>query len=298
MRRTVRHRSQEFEAYKAHRPPIDPQLTAQHAPARDIVAAFGIQSARSRGYEADDLIGTLATQGKAKGYHVIILTGDSDQLQLVNDGVHVQITQRGVSEVKVYDAAAVRERYGIGPGQIADFKALVGDTSDNIPGVPGIGDKTASALLQKFGTLETLLAAVEKQDPFVTPPKAKAALEANLEQARFSKQLATIVCDVPMRISPSSPTRQRRRTGSACALCSTTWSSRSLAGPHSPHCADGERHGRQRRRGTRHAGSHVQRGRYCHPVAGRVGGRPGRVRKSGTAGIRTKRTARCPCAPD
>jgi DNA polymerase-1 len=210
------HRSQAFEAYKAHRPPIDPQLQAQQAPAREIVAAFGIQSVEEPGFEADDLIGTLAVEGKAKGYQVIILTGDSDQLQLVNDKVHVQITQRGVSEVKVYDADAVRERYGIGPEQIADFKALTGDSSDNIPGVPGIGDKTASALLQKFGTLDALLAAVEKNvekqdekhDPPITPPKAKAALEANLEQARFSKQLATIVCDVPMKdftIKPYAP---------------------------------------------------------------------------------------------
>ena len=203
------HRSQAFEAYKAHRPPIDPQLQAQQAPARDIVAAFGIQSVEEPGFEADDLIGTLAVDGKAKGYQVIILTGDSDQLQLVNDKVHVQITQRGVSEVKVYDDGAVRERYGIGPSQIADFKALTGDSSDNIPGVPGIGDKTASALLQKFGTLDALLAAVEKNDATVTPPKAKASLEANLEQARFSKQLATIVCDVPMKdfaIQPYAPT--------------------------------------------------------------------------------------------
>ncbi len=202
------HRSQAFEAYKAHRPAIDPQLTAQQQPARDIVAAFGIQSAEQPGYEADDLIGTLSVRGRQEGYKVIILTGDSDQFQLVNDDVHVQITQKGVSEVKVYDAATVRERYGIGPEAIADFKALTGDTSDNIPGVPGIGDKTASALLQQFGTLDALLAAVEAGDANIKPPKAKASLEANIEQARFSKQLATIVCDVPMEftIQPYAPT--------------------------------------------------------------------------------------------
>ncbi len=94
------HRSQEFEAYKAHRPPTDPQLVAQQPMAREMVAAFGIQSAELPGYEADDLIGTLAVRGREQGYKVIILTGDSDQLQLVNDDVHVQITQRGVSEVK------------------------------------------------------------------------------------------------------------------------------------------------------------------------------------------------------
>ena len=197
-------RRQEFEAYKAHRPDTDPQLIAQMPVARDLVAAFGVQSAELPGYEADDLIGTLATRGKEQGYGVIILTGDSDQLQLVNDSVHVQITQRGVSEVKVYDAATVRERYGIGPERIADYKALVGDTSDNIPGVPGIGDKTASALLQKFDSLENLLEHLDD----VAPPKAKSALEANLEQAKFSKRLATIICDAPLdfEIQPYAPT--------------------------------------------------------------------------------------------
>ncbi len=197
-------RRQEYKAYKAHRPEVDAQLVAQMPMARDLVAAFGIASAEVPGYEADDLIGTLACKGTREGYAVTILTGDSDQLQLVGDGVKVQMTQRGVSEVKTYDADAVRERYGIGPEQIADWKALVGDTSDNIPGVPGIGEKTATALLQQWGTLENLLAHVAE----VTPPKARAALEANLEQARISKKLATIVCDVPadLPIRPYQPT--------------------------------------------------------------------------------------------
>ncbi len=204
------HRSVAFEEYKAHRPPIDPQLSAQQPVAREIVAAFGIQSAEQPGYEADDLIGTLCVQGVRDGYHVIVLTGDSDTLQLVTDHVHVQITQRGVSEVKTYDADAVRERYGIGPECIADFKALTGDSSDNIPGVPGIGDKTASALLQKFGSLEKLLQVVEAGGEGIAPPKAKAALEANVEQARFSRKLATIVCDAPMQftIQPYAPTEE------------------------------------------------------------------------------------------
>ena len=161
------------------------------------MAAFGIQSVEAglRGRRSDRHTGV---DGQAKGYKVIILTGNSDQLQLVNEEVHVQITQNGVSEVKVYDADAVRERYGIGPERIADFKALTGDTTDNIPGVPGIGDKTASALLQKFETLDDLL---EQWKAEVTPPKARAALEANVEQARLSKKLATIVCDVPMEFT-------------------------------------------------------------------------------------------------
>ncbi len=202
-------RSQEFAAYKAHRPEVDPQLKAQMPVARELVEAFAIQSAEVGGYEADDLIGTLATQGAREGYAVTILTGDSDQLQLVGDGVTVQMTMRGVTDVKVYDADAVRERYGLGPERIPDWKALVGDTSDNIPGVPGIGDKTATALLQKWETLENLLEHVAE----VTPPRARAALEANIEQARLSKKLATIVCDVPIEfaIRPYAPTDEDRQ---------------------------------------------------------------------------------------
>lgn len=197
-------RSKEFDAYKAHRSEPDPQLRAQMPEARRIVAAMGIQSAELPGYEADDLIGTIARLGVAHGYSVTILTGDSDQLQLVRDGIKVQMTLRGVSEVKEYDADAVRERYGIGPEQIPDWKALVGDTSDNIPGVPGIGDKTATTLLQRWHTIENLLAHVEE----VTPPKARAALEANIGQPPISKRLATIVCDAPLEFSlkPYAPT--------------------------------------------------------------------------------------------
>lgn len=202
-------RSQEFAAYKAHRPEVDPQLKAQMPVARELVEAFAIQSAEVGGYEADDLIGTLANQGAREGYAVTILTGDSDQLQLVGEGISVQMTMRGVTDVKVYDAEAVRERYGIGPERIPDWKALVGDTSDNIPGVPGIGDKTATTLLQKWETLENLLDHVAE----VTPTKARTALEANIEQARLSKKLATIVCDVPVEfaIRPYAPTDEDRR---------------------------------------------------------------------------------------
>ena len=202
-------RSQEFAAYKAHRPDVDPQLKAQMPVARELVEAFAIQSEEVGGYEADDLIGTLAVQGAREGYAVTILTGDTDQLQLVGENITVQMTQRGVTEVKVYDAEAVRERYGIGPERIPDWKALVGDTSDNIPGVPGIGDKTAKALLQKWETLENLLEHVAE----VLPLKAGAALETGAEQARLSKKLATIVCNVPVdfAIRPYAPTDEDRQ---------------------------------------------------------------------------------------
>lgn len=198
------HRSQAFPQYKAHRPDAPNDLKQQMQGARELVQAFGIHAAEVDGYEADDLIGTFAKKGDREGWNVVIVTGDSDQLQLVGGNVIVQMTQRGVTEVKIYDTAAVMERYGIPPERIPDYKALVGDTSDNIPGVPGIGDKTATALLQKWGDLDNLLAHVEE----VTPPKAKAALEANLEQAKFSRELATIHCEVPgdLEIIPYTPT--------------------------------------------------------------------------------------------
>ena len=196
-------RSQEFTDYKAHRPEADPLLKAQIPTAREMVREFGIPAVELAGYEADDLIGTLAARGSEFGYHVIIITGDSDQLQLVTPKVDVQITMRGVSERKSYDAEAVRERYGVSPEQIADFKALTGDVSDNIPGVPGIGEKTAAALLQQFGTVENLLENLDQ----VKPPRAQKSLMENIQTAKLCKRLATIVCDVPIefQFQPYSP---------------------------------------------------------------------------------------------
>ena len=198
------HRKAAFDDYKAHRAETPSDLMAQMFPARDLMADFGIQSAELGGYEADDLVGTLAFRGLKEGYQVEIITGDSDQLQLVKPGITVQITQKGVSEVKRYDHDVVVERYGIAPDRIPDWKGLVGDTSDNIPGVPGIGDKTATALLQKFDTVEGIYERIEE----VTPPRIKGILEANKESALFSKELATIVCDAPFEaeIQPYNPT--------------------------------------------------------------------------------------------
>ncbi len=204
---TLRH--QEFEAYKAHRPNADPRLVEQMPTARELVTAMGIQSAEAAGYEADDLIGTLAFRGREQGYEVTIYTGDSDQLQLVGGPVRVRMTRRGVSEVTDYDAEAVRARYGVGPDQIADFKALTGDTSDNIPGVPGIGEKTAAALLQKFDTLENLLTRLEE----VTPPRIRELLLLHSEQARASRSLTSIVCnaDFSLALQPYLFTDENRQ---------------------------------------------------------------------------------------
>lgn len=199
-------RREQFHTYKAHRPEPDPTLRAQMPLAREVVQAFGIQSAEAPGYEADDLIGTLAARGARDGYQVVILTGDTDELQLVGDGVTVQMTQRGVSEVKVFDYDAVRKRYGIEPNRIPDWKAIVGDTSDNIAGVAGIGEKGATALLQQWGNLESVLDHVEQ----IANPKHRDALRQAAAQARDSKHLATIICDAPvdLEIRPYAPTEE------------------------------------------------------------------------------------------
>ncbi|MBM3495140.1 MAG: DNA polymerase I, partial [Armatimonadetes bacterium] len=141
-----------FDAYKANRPETDPDLKAQFDVARRMVEAFNVPSAEIRGYEADDLIGTLARIGSRDGYRVIVVTGDSDQLQLVDETVRVRMTARGVSETLDYDAERVRAKYGVGPEQIADYKALVGDKSDNVPGVSGVGAVTAARLLNQWGS--------------------------------------------------------------------------------------------------------------------------------------------------
>jgi DNA polymerase-1 len=187
-------RDEKFEAYKAHRPPVADDLIAQFAVARQVVEAFGIQAAEVPGFEADDLIGTLTKRGVKEGYQVVIVTGDSDQLQLVGEGVVVRMTRTGVTDTDLYTPERVREKYGIGPEQMADYKALVGDTSDNVPGVPGIGKVTAAKLLQQWGSLENLLAHVED----LPPGKIKESLKSNLDLARLCLDLVTIHCEVPI----------------------------------------------------------------------------------------------------
>lgn len=194
---TFRH--DEFAAYKAQRPSMPDQLRPQIAWCRDIIAALNIPSVEVPRYEADDVIGALSVRAEAQGMDVIILTGDLDALQLVTDHVRVFASRRGITDTMIYDVAAVHERYGFEPPLIVDFKALQGDTSDNIPGVPGIGAKTAMALIQEHGPLENVLAAV----PAMKEGRVKRALTEYEQQARDSKRMATIVreLDVPLDIA-------------------------------------------------------------------------------------------------
>ena len=183
-----------FPDYKATREKMPDELAAQLTTAREVLAAMHIPMYELEGYEADDIIGTLAARAERAGHQVLVVTGDLDELQLVSPKVSVMVTRRGVSDTKVYDLEAVEKRYGVGPQRLPDYRALRGDSSDNIPGVPGIGEKTAAQLVKRFGSLEQVL---ERADE-VTPSRVAAALEAHAELARRSRELSVIVRDLPV----------------------------------------------------------------------------------------------------
>ena len=192
---TFRHR--QFEAYKAQRPAMPDPLRPQLVRYEQLVRALRIPIYGAEGYEADDVIGTLARQAveSQPDLSVIIVTGDRDALQLVDERVTVLITRKGIREVERFTPQHVREVFGIEPRQMVDLKGLVGDPSDNIPGVPGIGEKTATGLLQRYPDLEAILAHRES-----LPPRLARALEQFADQARLSRHLATIVTTVPVTL--------------------------------------------------------------------------------------------------
>ena len=182
--------------YKAHRKPTPDLLKAQQPYFEPIVEAFGYRNLRVPGMEADDVIGTLATMAEAGGHAVCVVSTDRDAFQLASDKVCIMMTPRGVADVVVYTPDRIRARYGIGPELIPDFIGLKGDTSDNIPGVPGIGEKTAAELLAQFGQLEDVYGALDK----VSGEKRRASLAEHEEDARTSKLLATIKRDLPLDV--------------------------------------------------------------------------------------------------
>jgi DNA polymerase-1 len=187
-------RDLEFAEYKGKRPPTADDLIPQIIAARKLFPKFGIRTFEKAGFEADDLIGTLACKfADAKDIRVEILTGDRDTLQLVRgEKVVVRTPSKGVSETFTYNDKAIREKYGLEPNQMIDYKALVGDTSDNIKGVPGIGPSTAIKILQKYGTIEKALLAADD--------KLTAKLRAGEKEAAMSKWLVTLKCDIPVPI--------------------------------------------------------------------------------------------------
>ena len=191
--RTFRHDA--FPEYKAQRPQMAEDLRPQFARVRQIVDAFRFPIFEMDGYEADDLIGTLAVQAASLQLSVLIVTGDTDTLQLVRPGIQVLATKRGISDTVTYDEAAVRERYGLEPAQLTDLRGLRGDPSDNLPQIPGIGDKTAVLILQQFGSVEGAFAHLEEMDT-----KLRAKLTGHYDQAMLNKRLATIVSDLPVTL--------------------------------------------------------------------------------------------------
>ncbi|MBP5274316.1 MAG: DNA polymerase I [Abditibacteriota bacterium] len=189
---TFRHKA--YPEYKAQRKPPEDALVMQMQPARDILRAFGITVSELEGYEGDDIIGTLSVMGAASGMETHIYSGDLDTLQLVNGQVKVYHTVKGVSDMAVYDEERIKERYGIGAGQVVDFKGLKGDSSDNIPGVPGVGDKTAAKLICDYGSIAGLYENID----LLKKGKLKDSLIENRDKAYLSRSLAEINTEVPL----------------------------------------------------------------------------------------------------
>ena len=189
---TFRH--QEFADYKSTRARMPDELRAQIPRLREVIAAFNIPIFEIQGFEADDLLGTLATQAAAREVYTVLCSGDRDLFQLVGPRIVVRYTPGGPHPKTVlYDEATLRARYGLAPAQLVDFKALTGDKSDNLPGVPGVGEKTAIQLVHEFGSIEGLYARLSE----VKPPRLQEALAQHREQVFRNKRLATIVAQVP-----------------------------------------------------------------------------------------------------
>ena len=191
------YRHERFPAYKAQRPSMPDELRSQVPIVRDLVAALGLPLLEATGYEADDVIGTIATAAERDGWEVHIVSGDLDMLQLVTKKVHLMHTAKGGADAIVeYDPERVFARYGLTPEQMVDFKSLKGDSSDNIPGVPGVGEKTASKLIASFGSLEQLYARLDE----VEPVRIRESLAANRDAAFAGQGLMTIDRDAPLTL--------------------------------------------------------------------------------------------------
>jgi len=205
-------RELEYADYKAQRPPRPDLLSEQWPHLWPLAEAFGFHNVKVEGWEADDVIATLVRQAREAEIPVMVVSGDRDVYQVIEEGVRVMTTSRGVTETKIYDREGVIERYGVPPELVTDLIGLKGDTSDNIPGVPGIGDKTAAQLLKEFGSLEAVLGSVDK----ISGPKRKQNLTEHADDARVSKQLAILKDDVEVpidvsEIARSTPDRSRLR---------------------------------------------------------------------------------------
>jgi DNA polymerase-1 len=186
-------RNEIYREYKAHRKPTPRELSEQFPLVKEVVKAMGICVIEEAGYEADDIIGTLSLRAEQAGHDVIIVTGDKDALQLISAHTKIMLTKKGISDMEVFDRQAFIEKYGIESGRQIDLKGLMGDSSDNIPGVPGIGEKTALKLLGEYDCIETVLRNIDK----IPGKKLQENLRQNSEMAILSKKLATIIRDMP-----------------------------------------------------------------------------------------------------
>ncbi|GGM26724.1 DNA polymerase I [Paraliobacillus quinghaiensis] len=191
---TFRHKT--YQEYKGGRQKTPPELSEQFPLVKELLDASSIKHYELSNYEADDIIGTLAKIGEREAFDVRVISGDKDLLQLVSDNIQVQLTKKGLSDIDVYTPDFMKEKMEVDPNQIIDMKALMGDSSDNIPGVPGIGQKTAVKLLKQFNTLEKVFENVEE----VSGKKLKEKLQNHQDDAYMSKQLVTINCDSPIEI--------------------------------------------------------------------------------------------------
>ncbi|MFL0194747.1 DNA polymerase I [Clostridium sp. WILCCON 0269] len=195
---TFRH--DKYSEYKAGRKKMPPELSQQFPIVKEILNLLSINIFEIDGFEADDLMGTLSTFAENQGIEVYVITGDRDALQLATDSVKIVITKKGITQKEIYDRNRMIDEYGVTPTQFIDVKGLMGDTSDNIPGVPGIGEKTAFKLIREYKSIENVFQNIDS----IKGKKLKENLENYMEQAVFSKRLATIVTDVPIEIDLQS----------------------------------------------------------------------------------------------
>ncbi|HEY2988516.1 MAG TPA: DNA polymerase I [Candidatus Binatia bacterium] len=186
-----------YAEYKAGRAETPDKFRQQLPLIREVLAALKIATVELEGYEADDLLATLSKQCREQGCEIVIVTGDRDILQLVREGVSVIMTRRGISDVIRYDGPTVIERYGVGPEKWIDFVALKGETSDNLPGVPGVGDKTAAQLVNKYGDIEQVIAHADE-----LTPKLRDGLKQHAGQVRINKELGRLLDDVQLDLEP------------------------------------------------------------------------------------------------
>lgn len=191
---TFRHNT--FSEYKGGRQKTPPELSEQFPFIRELLNAYNIRQYELENYEADDIIGTLSLKAESEGFDVRVISGDKDLTQLSSENTTVGITRKGITDIEEYTPLHINEKYGLTPDQIIDMKGLMGDTSDNIPGVPGVGEKTAIKLLKEFSTLENLLKSIDQ----VNGKKLKEKLEEYADQALMSKKLATIERNAPVEV--------------------------------------------------------------------------------------------------